>query len=121
MKGLPLRRRVACALTGVAHAARCERSFQAQLLAAMLVAGAIYWLRPPLLWAGLLVAMVALVLALELVNTAIEALLDGLHPERAEFVRLAKDCAAGAVLLMSMASVLVFVLMLLDTGIGGRS
>jgi hypothetical protein len=57
--------------------------------------------------------MIALVLAAELANTALEHLLDGLHPEQAEFVRIAKDCSAAAVLVFSTTSVAVFALMLL--------
>lgn len=116
MKGFPLWRRFLFALAGIVHAARHERSFQTQVVAGAFVVGVMLWLRPPLLWAALLATMIVLVLAFELLNTALEAILDGLHPERAEFVRRAKDCAAGAVLLMSLGAVLVFVLMLLDLG-----
>ena len=56
--------------------------------------------------------MVALVLAAELFNTALEHLVDGLHPEEAGFVRVAKDCAAAAVLVLSVAAVVVFLMML---------
>lgn len=62
---------------------------------------------------ALVIVMVALVLAAELFNTALEHLLDGLHPQQAEFVRIAKDCSAGAVLLFSITSVVVFALMVL--------
>jgi diacylglycerol kinase (ATP) len=58
--------------------------------------------------------MVTLVLAAELFNTALEHALDGLHPQQAEFVRLAKDCAAAAVLVLSLGAVVVFGLMLFD-------
>ena len=58
--------------------------------------------------------MIALVLAAELINTALEAALDGLHPEHARFVQVAKDCAAAAVLVLSGASVVVFACMLAD-------
>ena len=117
MKGLSLWQRFCFALDGVVHTACCERSFQTQLFAAFLVFLVIGWLHPPLLWVALLVAMVVLVLSLELFNTALESLADGLHPERAEFVRKAKDCAAGAVLLLSVGAVLVFALMLCDLGL----
>jgi len=72
------------------------------------------WLSPPLLWAALVAVMVTLVLAAELFNTALEHALDGLHPQQAEFVRLAKDCAAAAVLVLSLGAVVVFGLMLFD-------
>lgn len=116
MKGHSLWQRFIYAFSGIAHAIRSERSFRTQLFASLCVAGTVLWLRPPLIWAAMLAVMVVLVLALELINTAMEELLDGLHPARAEFVRRAKDCAAGAVLLLSFGSVLVFVLMLADMG-----
>jgi diacylglycerol kinase (ATP) len=71
------------------------------------------WLHPAILWQALVV-VISLVLAAELFNTALEQVLDGLHAEQAEFVRIAKDCAAGAVLVFGIASVIVFVLMVLD-------
>jgi diacylglycerol kinase (ATP) len=51
--------------------------------------------------------VVALVLAMELVNSAIEAVIDLLHPERHEEIRAAKDMVAGAVLLISLAALIV--------------
>jgi diacylglycerol kinase (ATP) len=51
--------------------------------------------------------VIGLVLVTELINTALEAALDGLHPEQAHFVKLAKDCAAGAALVASMTAVVV--------------
>jgi diacylglycerol kinase (ATP) len=48
-----------------------------------------------------------LVLVAELINTALEATLDGLHPDQAPFVKLAKDCAAGAALVASMTAAVV--------------
>ncbi len=48
-----------------------------------------------------------LVMALELVNTAIENVCDKITLEQNEKIRVAKDVAAGAVLLMSICSVIV--------------
>lgn len=45
-----------------------------------------------------------LVMALECVNTAVEALSDKLTSERHPLIRIAKDTAAGAVLLAAIAS-----------------
>ena len=41
---------------------------------------------------------IGLVMAMELMNTAIENLSDTLHPEKSEGIRIVKDSAAGAVL-----------------------
>ena len=53
---------------------------------------------------------VGAVLSLEIVNTAIEELANTLHPERSEGIKKTKDLAAGAVLLMSLVSLIVAVL-----------
>jgi diacylglycerol kinase (ATP) len=112
VKGRGFGHRLSFALAGLREAFAGERSFRVQLLAAALAVAAILWLRPPLLWTALIVTMIGLVLAAELVNTALEHTLDGLHAEQAEFVRIAKDCAAAAVLVLSATAVIVFVLML---------
>ena len=114
MKGRGFGDRLRYALAGLRDAYAAERSFRLQLLAAVFAGGIVLWLRPPLFWAALIAVMIGLVLAVELVNAALEHALDGLHPERAEFVRIAKDCAAAAVLVLSITAVVVFVLMLVD-------
>lgn len=69
------------------------------------------------LWVGLsrmewvaLVLTIAAVWSLEAVNTAIEAICDRVSPEEHELIRVAKDVAAGAVLVAAIASVIVAVL-----------
>ena len=47
---------------------------------------------------------VAFVLAAEIVNTALEGLADHLHPEQHPAIKAVKDCAAGAVLVASVAA-----------------
>lgn len=47
---------------------------------------------------------IALVLCLEMMNSAIEKLVDHLHPSRHDKVRWVKDVAAGAVLFASLIS-----------------
>ena len=69
-------------------------------------------LAPGLLWAAALALAIALVLALELVNTALEAVTDHLHPETAPAIKAAKDIAAGAVLVASVGALIVGVLMI---------
>lgn len=112
MKGRGFLFRAACALQGMRAAFRSESSFRTQVAAAVLAACATLLIRPPLVWAALVAAMIALVLAAELFNTALEHVLDALHPGDAEFVRIAKDCAAAAVLVLSILSVAVFCMML---------
>lgn len=54
-----------------------------------------------------LVLTVAMVWSLEAVNTAIEAIGDRVSPDHDELVRVAKDVAAGAVLVAALASLVV--------------
>lgn len=61
-------------------------------------------MRAPTLWFLLLVVCAGAVIAFELANTALENAVDHLHPERHPSIGAAKDCAAGAVLLMSLIS-----------------
>ena len=53
---------------------------------------------------------VALVFITEAVNTSIEKAVDFLSPERSETAKIAKDAAAGAVLLSAIAAVAVAVM-----------
>lgn len=113
-KGQGLWRRSNFALQGIRRAFSLERSFRTQSLAALFAGLACLILRPGWLWSGLIAVAIGLVLALELVNTALEHALDGLNPEYAEFIAVAKDCAAGAVLVSSILSLVLFAFMLAD-------
>lgn len=52
-------------------------------------------------WAIILISLAA-ILAFELVNTAIEAIVDMVTLEYHELARIAKDCASGATFVMSL-------------------
>lgn len=113
-KNSPFFHRLGFAWQGLAAAYRLENSFRTQARMAVGVLIVLALLRPGWLWAGVIVALIGLVLVVELVNTALEAVLDGLHPQQAEFVKLAKDVAAGAALVASAAAALVGLAMLAD-------
>jgi undecaprenol kinase len=112
MKNQSLARRFSYAVGGIRTAFRTEASFRTQLLLAVVAAATLAWLRPPLIWVALCILSGAAVLAAELVNTALEHLADRLHPEQHPTIRAAKDCAAAAVLLASIAAVLIGILTL---------
>lgn len=90
------------AWSGVLHAAGTQPNFRIELVTAALAVIAAMWLRAPL--APILLAC-ALVLALELVNTAVEAAVDLKSPVQHDMARIAKDCAAGAVLVAAIGAV----------------
>lgn len=118
MKGQPFPTRMRYAAAGLAEAWRGEASFRVQAVlgsAALLVTAA---LRPGAAWAALVALSVALVLALETANSALEAVIDHLHPDPADPIRRAKDMAAGAVLVASAGAAVTGVLMVGAVALG---
>lgn len=63
---------------------------------------------------AVLVILIALVIAAELFNTAIEKACDAVTKEQNEHIKRAKDISAGAVLVMSVAAVIVAVIFFWD-------
>lgn len=114
MKNRPFRVRLGFALAGMRIVWRREKSFRTQCVLAIAAAAVTAALRPGLVWAALMTVCVALVLLLEMVNAAIEYLIDRLHPDRHDEIMYAKDAAAGAVLLASFASLAIGGLMVLS-------
>ena len=97
-KNQPFFQRLRFALTGLREGIRAEHSLRFQVAACAAVLVALCVLRPePIWWAVILLAS-ALVIMAELFNTAVEHLVDHLHPERHPRVGMIKDVAAGAVL-----------------------
>lgn len=92
---------------GLRFAAARERSFRTQLALGTLLLVVLAVLRPPAVWWALCLLAAGMVLTAEMLNTALEQALDRLHPERHEGIRIAKDCAAGAVLLASLTAVAI--------------
>lgn len=114
MKGQPFIKRVGFALHGLQLAVRREGSFRLHLLAGAAVLLVLLVTRPAPWWWALLALTVGLVLVAELVNSALEALSDHLHPDEHPEIGAAKDIAAGAVLVASGIAVVVGLAFALD-------
>jgi diacylglycerol kinase len=95
------------AARGVAVTFRHEQSFRLQVLAALVAIGAGLYFKIPSSHFLILLMMVAAVLSLEIVNSVFERIIDGFKPRIHPMVRDAKDLMAGAVLIVSVVSVLV--------------
>lgn len=94
------------AASGVVQAGS-ERNFKVDVVAAVVVFAACALLQVPA-WGWAVVAIcVGVQLAMETVNTAIEAIVDLASPEIHPLAKRAKDCAAGAALITACASVIV--------------
>lgn len=102
-----MRQRLGFACEGIAAAWRNERSFRTQAIVALALPVVLLLLQVSAVWWALCLSIAFLVLAAELFNTALESLIDHLHPEIHPAIKTAKDCAAGAVLLLSVCAVIV--------------
>lgn len=95
------------AIKGVGHTWRTERNFRihsAAVVLVLIIAGTAKL--QPLEWAMLFLA-ITLVLVCELVNTAIENAVDLFMQDFHPLAQVAKDVAAGAVLVASVNAVIV--------------
>ncbi len=104
------------ATQGLIYSFRTQQNFQIHLVIATLVCALSVWLRLDIIKVSILTLTIAIVLVLELLNTAIEAVVDltiGNHFD--QLARIAKDCAAAAVLVASISSVLIASMVLLPS------
>ncbi len=99
--------RLRFAWEGLRHGLRVENSLKIQATVLVIVILALLVLRPGPLWWALVLLASSGVLAAELFNTTIEHLVDHLHPDVHPQIRVVKDCAAAAVLVMSLGAVAV--------------
>jgi undecaprenol kinase len=106
--------RLAHALAGIRTVWRREKTFRAHGLFALAAIAVAATLHVSLSWWALVILCIALVVALEAMNSALEYLIDRLHPDIHEEIGRAKDAAAGAVLLASIGAGGVGAIMLLD-------
>jgi diacylglycerol kinase len=95
------------AFRGIGHVIGTQRNAKIQCvigIVTLIAAGALKV--SPRDWALLVLTVVA-VLAAEAGNTALEEIVNVVSPEQSEAARIAKDAAAGAVLLIAMGAVTV--------------
>lgn len=107
---MPLRRWLKSAdfaIEGILHAAKTQRHLRYHFLSAAVVLFAGYALGVTKTEFVLLSLAAMAVLLAEMLNTAVEALVDLMSPELSEKARIAKDIGAGAVLITAFGAVLV--------------
>lgn len=106
------------AIRGISAGFKGQRNIKIQTVSGALCIVAGWYLKITRLEWGIIFTCIGLVLALELMNTAIERVLDKFHPEYDEEVGRIKDISAGAVLIASLFSALagisVFMVRIID-------
>ena len=102
------------AYRGIVSSVRTQRNMRFHVVAAAVVLAVGLILGVSALELAILVIVISVVLVTEMINTALEFVVDLVTREYHPLARLSKDVSAGAVLVASIAAVLVGCLILLD-------
>lgn len=101
-----------CAIEGILYTARTQKHMRNHFLAALVVLIATLFLHVTALEFILLTLSVSFVLFAELMNTAVEVVVDLVSPEYHPLAKIAKDTAAGAVLVAAIGTAVMGYLIL---------
>ena len=110
MKKDPLYKSFGYAFQGIFNTIRTERNIKIHCVAAILVTIFGIWLQISKTEWMICFILFGLILALELVNTAVEATVDLFTEERKPHAKKAKDAAAGAVLVAAIFAAVIGIL-----------
>ena len=86
-----------------------EEAFRLEIIVFLVSIPAALWLAPNLFQAALLMASVLLIVIVEVLNSAIEYVVDRIGPERHELSRKAKDLGSLAVLLAALLAGVIWI------------
>jgi diacylglycerol kinase len=95
------------AFAGIGYLLRTQRNARIELLAGIIACALGAWLKINSTDWAILVLTICAVLILEALNTATEAVVDLASPQRHPLAKIAKDVAAGAVLIAAIGSIAV--------------
>lgn len=98
------------AFAGVFHALRYNQNLRIHFVVAILVVIASIFFHVNNFEKGILGIMILLVISAEMINTAIEEMVDFVVNKHKKEAKIAKDVAAGMVLLTAIGSVIVGIL-----------
>lgn len=93
-----------CAIEGILYAARTQRHMRCHFITAVAVLTAALFLKVTAVEFTLLVVSMCFVLFAELINTAVEAVVDLVSPGYHPLAKVAKDVAAGAVMVAAVSA-----------------
>ncbi|MBD2666526.1 diacylglycerol kinase [Richelia sinica FACHB-800] len=96
------------AWAGITYGFKTQRNFRIHVAVCAIVISLSLFLRLPSVEVAVIALTSGLVLTLELLNTALESIVDlTVKQTYHELAKIAKDCAAGAVLISALVAVLV--------------
>jgi undecaprenol kinase len=91
-----------------------QRNIRIQFVIAIIVTILSFVFRLDRLSIAVIILVCSAILALEMINSALEKYIDYVTPQRAKEIGLVKDILAGAVLLLSIASVAIGILLFFE-------
>lgn len=112
-----IRKSFGYAFEGIVSCIRNERNMKIHCVMALLVTAAGFILKISVMEWCICLLLFGLVMALELVNTALEAVVDLVTLERKPLAKTAKDTAAGAVLLAAAAAAIIGCIIFVPKGL----
>ncbi len=112
--GTHLLRATKHSIAGLRCAWRQEQAFRLEVLLIPVVMCLLVLLRPGFLWSALLLCGWMLVIAIELLNSAIETAFDLITPEYNLYVKYGKDMASAAIFAALCGNGVLWVAMLCD-------
>ena len=101
-------------LAGLKAAYLCEDAFRQEVILAAVLIPVSFLLPVPWMGRGLMIASVLLVLVVELVNSAIEAVVDRVSLENHRLAKRAKDIGSAAVLVSLLIVLVVWASVLME-------
>lgn len=104
---------------GITKVWQDEQNFKIELFIALLVIALMFYLHITLKEAVILILVIFTVLILEIINTVMERVVDILKPKIHYYVAVLKDMMAAAVLLASIAAIIIGLLIFYPYIVGG--
>ena len=95
------------ALQGIKYALMNDQNFRVHIAVALIVIAASIYFDVNPFEMGILGVMIVLVIATEMINTAIENMVDLITKEHREEAKIAKDVSSGMVLISSLGALIV--------------
>lgn len=95
------------AFAGIGYVLRTQKNSWIHAVVTIVVVILAFWLELPITHWGILVLAISGVWGTEIINTAIESLIDLLSPEFHPIAKIGKDVSAGAVLLSAFCSIIL--------------
>jgi diacylglycerol kinase (ATP) len=99
---------------GIVYGFYSRKNMTVFLITTLLVAVLLIWLRTTKVKFAMIIVAWLLVIIIEITNTAIEKIIDTLHPSFSEGIGNAKDMMAGAVFIALISAIVVTLLMIWD-------